>query len=75
MNDSTEPLYEEGESIRPSVPPRKALSSVLEQLKDEFQHLQMYVLPDVELMTDNTVPLQLNMKHWILVGANEREKR
>ena len=42
LNDLTEPLYEEGESIRPSVPPKQALSSVLDQLKDEFHHLQMY---------------------------------
>lgn len=44
MNDNTEPLYEEGESIRPSVPPKQALSSVLDQLKDEFHHLQLYTL-------------------------------
>jgi len=41
-DDFTEPLYEEGESIRPSVPPKQALSSVLSQLKDEFHHLQLY---------------------------------
>jgi hypothetical protein len=41
LNDLTEPLYEEGESIRPSVPPKQALSSVLDQLKDEFHHLQL----------------------------------
>ena len=42
MNDVTDSVYEEGESIRPSVPPTHALFSVLEQLKDEFRHLQMY---------------------------------
>jgi len=42
LNDVTERLYEEGVSIRPSVPPKQALSSVLDQLKDEFHHLQMY---------------------------------
>ena len=42
MNDVTESVYEESESIRPSVPPTHALASVLEQLKDEFHHLQMY---------------------------------
>jgi hypothetical protein len=43
MNDITEPLYDEGESIRPSVPPKQALSTVLSQLKDEFHHLQLYI--------------------------------
>jgi len=41
LNDITEQIYEEGESIRPSVPPKKALSSVLEQLLDEFHHLRL----------------------------------
>jgi hypothetical protein len=41
LNDTIEPLYEEGESIRPSVHPKQALSSVLDQLKDEFHHLQL----------------------------------
>jgi Centrosome microtubule-binding domain of Cep57 len=44
LNDLTGPLYEEGESIRPSVPPKQALSTVLSQLKDEFHHLQLYVI-------------------------------
>lgn len=45
LNDMTEPMYEEGESIRPSVPPKQALSTVLSQLKDEFHHLQLYSHP------------------------------
>lgn len=42
LNDFTEPIYEEGESIRPSVPPKQALSTVLSQLNDEFHHLKLY---------------------------------
>ena len=46
INDNTEPIeYDEGESIRPSVPPGKALSTVLSQLKDEFHHLQLHPPP------------------------------
>jgi Centrosome microtubule-binding domain of Cep57 len=43
VNDYTAPLYEEGESIRPSVPPKQAISTVLSQLKDEFHHLKLYL--------------------------------
>lgn len=55
LNDLAEPLYEEGVSIRPSVPPKQALSSVLDQLKDEFHHLQLYSPFPSKLMEDNTV--------------------
>jgi hypothetical protein len=47
VNDYTAPLYEEGESIRPSVPPKQAISTVLSQLKDEFHHLKLYFVPQV----------------------------
>jgi hypothetical protein len=75
MNDITEPLYDEGESFRPSVPPKAALSSVLSQLKDEFHHLQLYFVQCVVLILGNIEISPPSRKDSILVVEKGSERQ
>lgn len=76
INDITLPLFEEGESIRPSVPPKEALSSVMDQLKDEFHHLQLYSFPYAMYNTNDSQYRKLTSQYErIDPGCGKRKRK